>query len=69
MAANVGSPMTQATPSRWSASQSSSIAARSDVRPWTTGTPVLRTEVGTLASGTTARITGSASTMTSAGVR
>ena len=31
--------------------------------------PLLRIEVGTLASGSTARMTGSASAMTSAGVR
>ena len=34
-----------------------------------TGTPVLRMEAGTLASGSTARMTGSASAMTSCGVR
>ena len=37
--------------------------------PCSTGTPLLRTEVGTLASGSTARMTGSASAMTSSGVR
>ena len=34
-----------------------------------TGIPLLRTDVGTLASGTTARMTGSASAITSSGVR
>ncbi|CAB4705304.1 unannotated protein [freshwater metagenome] len=37
--------------------------------PCSTGTPLLRTEVGTLASGIAARITGSASAITSVGVR
>ena len=37
--------------------------------PWTTGMPLLRIEVGTLASGSAARITGSASAITSSGVR
>ena len=39
------------------------------VDPCATGTLVRRTEVGTLASGITARMTGSASAMTSCGVR
>ena len=61
--------MTQAIPSACAASQVSRIESRSDVEPWTTGTPLLRMEVGTLASGSTARMTGSASAMTSSGVR
>ena len=61
--------MTQAIPSACAASQASRIASRSAADPWTTGTPVLRIEVGTLASGSTARMTGSASAMTSSGVR
>ena len=40
-----------------------------DVTRGATGTPLLRIEVGTLASGSTARMTGSASAMTSSGVR
>ena len=43
--------------------------ARSARSPCRTGTPVLRMEVGTFASGSTSRITGSASAITSAGVR
>ena len=61
--------MTQAIPSACSASQVRRSSRSSDAGPWTTGTPVLRIEVGTLASGSTARITGSASAMTSSGVR
>ena len=61
--------MTQAIPSALSASQPSSTEPSSDDGPWTTGIPLLRTEVGTLASGRTARITGSASAMISSGVR
>ena len=37
--------------------------------PWCTTASVRRIEVGTLASGSTARITGSASAMTASGVR
>jgi hypothetical protein len=69
VARNVGSPMTQAIPSACSASQVSRIESSSATGPWTTGTPLLRMEVGTLASGSTARMTGSASAMTSSGVR
>ena len=47
----------------------SRIEPSSDVDPWTTGMPLLRIDVGTLASGSTALITGSASAMTSSGVR
>ena len=61
--------MTQAMPSACVASQVSRIEPRSDVGPWTTWTPLLRMEIGTLASGNTARMTGSASAMTSSGVR
>ena len=63
--------MTQAmpSPSACSASQVSRIEPSSDADPWTTGTPLLRMDVGTLASGSTARMTGSASAMTSSGVR
>ena len=61
--------MTQAIPSSCSASQVSRIESRSDTDPCTTGTPLLRIEVGTLASGSTARMTGSASAITSSGVR
>ena len=61
--------MTQAIPSACSASQASRIESSSDADPCTTGTPLLRIEVGTLASGSTARMTGSASAMTSSGVR
>jgi hypothetical protein len=61
--------MTQATPSPCEASQVSRIGCRSEADRRTTGTPVLRMEVGTLASGSTARMTGSASAMTSSGVR
>ena len=43
--------------------------SRSETGPWATGTPVDRTETGTLASASSARITGSASAITSAGVR
>jgi len=62
-------PMTQAMPSARAASQVSRIEPRSDVGRWTTWTPVLRMEVGTLASGNTARITGARSAMISSGVR
>ncbi len=61
--------MTQAIPSACAASQVSRIEPRSEADPCTTGTPLLRMEVGTLASGSTARMTGSASAMTSSGVR
>jgi hypothetical protein len=61
--------MTQAIPSACAASQVSRIELRSEADPWTTGTSLLRMEVGTLASGSTARMTGSASAMTSSGVR
>jgi hypothetical protein len=69
VAGNAGSPTTQAIPSSCSASQAPTIPSSSAIEAWTTGTPVLRIEVGTLASGRAARITGSASAMTSAGVR
>ena len=62
-------PMTQAMPSGWVASHVSRIEPRSDASAWTTGRPLLRIEVGTLASGSAARMTGSAFAMTSAGVR
>ena len=52
--------MTQAVPSGCSASQASRTVPRSEADPWTPGTPVLRMEVGTLASGSAARMTGSA---------
>ena len=45
------------------------IRSRSATGEWSTGMPLSRIEVGTLASGSTARITGSASAITSAGVR
>jgi hypothetical protein len=61
--------ITQAVPSTCVASHVSMIDVRSATAPCATGTPVLRIEVGTLASGTAARITGSAAAMTSAGVR
>jgi hypothetical protein len=61
--------MTQAIPSACAASQPSRIELSSEARPCTTGTPLVRMEVGTLASGSTARMTGSASAMTSFGVR
>ena len=61
--------MTQAIPSACAASQASRMPSSSDADPWTTGMPLLRIEVGTLASGSTARMTGSASAMTSCGVR
>ena len=41
----------------------------SEAAAWTTGRSVLRIEVGTLASGIAARMTGSASAMTACGVR
>src|SRR5215470_16465160 len=63
VAANVASPMTAAIPSACAASQAPRIASRSETGPCKTGTPVLRMEVGTLASGSTARMTGSASAM------
>jgi hypothetical protein len=62
-------PITLAIPSSCAASQVSRIAPSSDADRCTTGAPLLRTEVGTLASGRTARMTGSASAITSAGVR
>ncbi len=52
--------MTQAIPSAFAASQVSRTESSSDVDPCTTGTSLLRMEVGTLASGSTARMTGSA---------
>jgi hypothetical protein len=61
--------MTHAVPSACAASHASRIWPSSAVDPWTTGRPLLRMEVGTLASGSTARMTGSASVMTSSGVR
>ena len=61
--------MTQAMPSACAACQVSRIEARSDVDPCTTGISLLRMEVGTLASGKTDLITGSASAITSSGVR
>jgi hypothetical protein len=48
---NAEAPMTQATPSEWVVSQVSRILSRSEVDPWTTGTPLSRMEVGTLVSG------------------
>jgi hypothetical protein len=47
----------------------SRIGPRSDADPYRTGRPLLRMEIGTLASGSTARMTGSATAMTSSGVR
>ena len=61
--------MTQAIPSACAASQVSRTEPRSEYPRRTTGTPLLRMEVGTLASGSAARMTGSASAMTSVGVR
>ena len=61
--------MTQAIPSACVASHVSRIDPRSDAGAWTTGRPLLRMEVGTLASGSAARMTGSASAITSDGVR
>src|SRR3982750_4110480 len=68
---NVGSPMTQAmpSPSACAASQVSTIDPSCVADPWRTGTPLLRMEVGTLASGITARMTGSALALASAGAR
>jgi hypothetical protein len=61
--------MTQASPSPWPASQPSTMEPTSDVDPCTTGIPLRRIDVGTFASGSTARMTGSASAMTSSSVR
>ena len=61
--------MTHATPSACSAAQAARIASSSASDPCRTGMPLLRIDVGTLASGRAARMTGSASAMTSAGVR
>ncbi len=61
--------MTHAVPSACSASHAPRTASRSATAPWATGTPVLRTDVGTFASGIAARTTGSASAMISRGVR
>src|ERR1039457_6044651 len=66
---NAGSPMTQAIPSACAASQVPRIEPRSETDPCTTGTSLLLLEAGTLASGSTARMTGSASAMTPSGVR
>src|SRR5688500_6769138 len=66
---NDGAPMTQAIPSGSSASQAATTDSSSDTDPCATGMPDERTEVGTLASGSAARMTGSASAMTSEGVR
>ena len=60
--------MTQATPSCVRPSQCLENHASSEVRVHHR-VPLLRIEVGTLASGRTARMTGSASAMTSSGVR
>lgn len=68
-AANPGSPITHAMPSGCSASQASRITSRSAIGARVTGIPLLRTEVGTFASGIAARISGSASSMISLGVR
>jgi hypothetical protein len=68
VALKVGSPMTQASPSACAASQVSRIEPRPEADPWTTGRLLLM-EVGMLASGSTARMTGSTSVMTSSGVR
>src|ERR1700676_861442 len=46
VARNVGSPMTQAIPSACAASQVSRIKPRSEADPYTTGTSLLRMEVG-----------------------
>ena len=61
--------MTQPMPSACPSSHAATTASRSATEPCSTGTPLLRIDVGTFASGSTARITGSASAMTSAGVR
>ena len=63
------SPITQAMPSSCAASQAARIPSRSAGVAWRTGTPLARTETGTFASGRAARIAGSASAMTSSGVR
>lgn len=51
------------------ASQVSRIEFRSAIDPWMTGLSLLRIEVGTLAAGSAALMTGSASAMISIGVR
>ncbi len=61
--------MMQTIPSVCWASHDSIIEVDSDVRPCTTGMPLRRMEVGTLASGRTVRMIGSASVMISSGVR
>ena len=66
---SISLPMTQAIPSSWAATQVSMMDASPAVAPCSTGTPLLRTEVGTSASGNTVLITGSASAITSSGVR
>ena len=66
VATKVGSPITQAMPSP---SHSASTRSRSAWTPWITGNPELRIDTGTFASGSTARITGAASSMISDGVR
>ncbi|GAB1332033.1 hypothetical protein ACE1SV_63720 [Streptomyces sennicomposti] len=52
--AKVGSPITQAMPSGCVAGQVSSTAGTSAPEPCTTGRPLLRTDTGTLASGSAA---------------
>lgn len=61
--------MTQPVPSGFSRSHPSTTDSSSPTRAWVTGIPEDRIDVGTLASGISARITGSASAMISAGVR
>ena len=62
-------PITAAMPSECVASHASRIAPSSDIAPCATGMPFPRTDTGTLAVGIAARMTGSASAMTSRGVR